>query len=293
MTMPSGPGPVVQRAILTSELQRLRLDCGATQDQVAAALDWSPSKLIRIEGGAVGVSTTDLRALLRQYGMQDGDPQIMRLTEIARDARQRGWWAVYKKDLAQPYLDFIGYEAGAAMIRSFQPLMIPGLLQTEEYANSVTVEFVPDHNQRDIVVEVRMQRQDLILGRDNPPQLHFVLDEAALRRRVGGQVDPVIMPRQLRSIIDLISRPNITIEIIPFSQGAHFGLMGEFTLLDFDDARLGDVLFLENAGGWDLTVADRDTRTTDYRIAFENLRQLAIPAEETGAFIEEIVESMG
>ncbi|MFC4912369.1 helix-turn-helix domain-containing protein [Actinomadura gamaensis] len=285
-------GPVVQRAILISELQRLRVERGETQDQVAAALDWSTSKLIRIEGGTVGVSTTDLQALLRHYGLPDGDEQVAVLTMIARGARQRGWWSLYRREMKPAYLQYIGYESGASIIRSFQTMMVPGLLQTEEYANALTIEFVSSRADRDVVVEVRMRRQEEIFARDDPPQLKVVVDEAVLRRRVGGQFDPGIMPRQLRHILDMLERPNVSVEVIPFSAGAHFGMMGEFTILEFDDARLSDVLFQENVGGSDLTVQDRDTRVTDYRAAFENLRQLALPAERTPAFVEDVIASM-
>ncbi|MER6814369.1 helix-turn-helix transcriptional regulator [Spirillospora sp. NPDC000708] len=289
MGVPSRPGPMVQRAILTSELQRLRQENGVTQEQVAAALDWSTSKLIRIEGGAVGVSTTDLHALLRHYGIQDGDAQVAKLTEIARDARQRGWWALYKNELAPEYLRYIGYENGASIIRSFQPLLVPGLLQTEEYANAVTIEFVPTPNQRDVVVEVRMRRQEEIFSQSEPPQVSMVVDEAALRRRVGGQVDPGVMPRQLRHLLAMIEKPYVSIEVIPFSKGAHFGMGGGFTVLEFADARVNDVLYLEQT---DVTVMDPDSRITAYRAAYENLRQLAVRPDETGRFIEEIIASM-
>ncbi|QKG18843.1 XRE family transcriptional regulator [Actinomadura verrucosospora] len=290
--MPFSPGPVVQRAILTSELQRLRQANGSTQEQVAGALDWSTSKLIRIEGGTVGVSTTDLHALLRFYGIQDGDPQIARLTEIARDARQRGWWTLYKNEVRPDYLKYIGYEAGASIIRSFQPLLVPGLLQTEEYANAVTIEFVSSQSQCDVVVEVRMRRQEEVFGRGDPPQVSMVMDEAVLRRRVGGQVDPGIMPRQLRHILDMIDKPHVSVEVIPFSKGAHFGMRGEFTVLEFGDPRVDDVLYLEPTGVTDLTIVEWDPRITDYRAAYENLRQLAMPPEAASAFIEEVIDSM-
>ncbi|ROO83008.1 helix-turn-helix protein [Actinocorallia herbida] len=293
MSMPSGPGPVVQRAILTSELQRLRQEHGSTQDQAASALDWSLSKLIRIEGGSVGVSTTDLHALLRYYGMPDGDPAIGRLTELARDGRQRGWWALYRNEISPAYTEFIGYEAGASTIRCLQPLAIPGLLQIEEYANALTIEFARTREQRDIIVEVRMQRQDQVLGRADPPLLHVVLDEAALRRHVGGQTDRGIMTRQLRHLVEMSAEPNIIIELIPFTQGAHFGMQGEFTILGFADSRLGDVLFIENARSSDTNVADRDTRITEYRVAFENLRRLTLPEDETVPFLEAVIADIG
>jgi transcriptional regulator with XRE-family HTH domain len=293
MAVPSDPGPVVQHAILTSELVRLRRERGDTQDQVAAALDWSPSKLIRIEGGTVGVSTTDLQALLRHYGIQDGDSRIQELINIAKEARRKGWWALYRKELDREYQKFIGYEAGASVIRSFNALTVPGLLQTEEYANALTIEFITDPSERDITVEVRLQRQDQILGRQDSPQLFLLIDEAALQRRVGGQVDPRVMPQQLEHIIGMLDEPNISIEIIPFGKGAHFGMKGPFTILEFSDIRIGEMLFLESADRAENTaVADRDFRIPEYRAAFENLRQIALPAEESIAFIREIIDSM-
>ncbi|WP_067827166.1 helix-turn-helix domain-containing protein [Actinomadura kijaniata] len=292
MTSAFEPGPVVQRAILISELQRLRLERGETQDQVAAALDWSTSKLIRIEGGTVGVSTTDLHALLRHYGIPEEEPEVAVLTKLARDARKRGWWSLYKSELSPAYQQYIGYESGALVIRSFQPMVVPGLLQTEDYANALTVEFVESRSYRDVVVEVRMRRQEEIFSRAEPPELKVVIDEAVLRRRVGGQVDPGIMPRQLRHMLQMLEHPYVTIEVIPFSAGAHFGMMGEFTILEFHDPRLNDVLFQENVGRSALTVMDRDTRITDYRAAFENLRQITVSPEDTPAFIEDIIVSM-
>ncbi|WP_051712423.1 helix-turn-helix domain-containing protein [Spirillospora albida] len=292
MSVPSGAGPVVLRAILTSELQRLRQERGATQDQVANALDWSTSKLIRIEGGAVGVSITDLHALLRFYGLGDGASEVAELTEIARGARKRGWWDLYKNDVPQDYLRYIGYEAGAATIRSVQPLVVPGLLQTEDYANAMTIEFVQSPPDRDIVVEVRIRRQEELFSRADQPQLHMVIDEAVLRRRVGGQRDPGIMPRQLSLLLEMLTRPNITIEVIPFSQGAHFGVLGGFTILEFADPRLTDVLYLERLTLSALPGADRDARIADYRAGYENLRKLVLPAEETAPFIEDVIASM-
>ncbi|WP_067485338.1 helix-turn-helix domain-containing protein [Actinomadura hibisca] len=292
MVGPSEYGPVVQRAILTSELQRLRTEKGLTQEQVAAALDWSTSKLIRIEGGTVGVSTTDLHALLRQYGIQDGDPRIATLTQVARDARRRGWWSLYRRETKPGYFQYIGYESGASVIRVFQALLVPGLLQTEEYANAVTVEVVPFPADREVVVEIRMRRQEELFTRSDPPRLMVLLDEAVLRRQVGGQTDRGVMPRQLRHLIEMADRPEVTIEVIPFTQGAHFGLMGEFILLEFADPRLYDVLHREQIGSTDLTVAERDTQVTDYRAAFENLRQLALPADESISFIEQVIDTM-
>jgi transcriptional regulator with XRE-family HTH domain len=286
--MASDPGPVVQRARLTAELQRIRRDAGKTQEEVARALDWSPSKLIRIEGGNVGISTTDLQALLRYCGISD-ETRILELSTLARGARGRGWWDPYKEDLGAPFSTYLGYELGASFVRSFSPLLVPGLLQTEEYARALTIEYRPAPV-AEAVIEARMLRQDKIFNREDLPQQHYVLDEAVVRRRVGGQRDPGIMPRQLAHLLELAHRPDITIELIPFEKGSHFGMKGEFTILGFETGPAG-VLFLENAQGPDLTVADSD-QIASYLEAFDHLRKLALTEPESSAFIEAASEQM-
>ncbi|GAB2801199.1 helix-turn-helix transcriptional regulator [Actinoallomurus bryophytorum] len=286
--MASDPGPVVQRARLTAELQRIRRDAGKTQEEVARALDWSPSKLIRIEGGNVGISTTDLQALLRYCGISD-ETRILELSALARGARGRGWWDPYKEDLGAPFSSYLGYELGASFVRSFSPLLVPGLLQTEEYARALTIEYVPGPV-AEAVIEARMLRQDKIFNREDLPQQHYVLDEAVIRRRVGGQRDPGIMPRQLIHLLELAQRPDITIELIPFERGSHFGMRGEFTILGFESGPAG-VLFLENAQGPDLTVADSD-QIASYLEAFDHLRQLALTEPESTTFIEAATDRM-
>jgi transcriptional regulator with XRE-family HTH domain len=292
--MASDPGPVVQRARLTAQLQSIRRDAGKTQEEVARALDWSPSKLIRIEGGNVSISTTDLQALLRHCGVTDA-ARIDELSALARGARARGWWDPYKDDLNDSaYSTYIGYEMGASAVRSFSSLLIPGLLQTDEYARALTIEFVPYAPAAEAVIEVRLRRQEEMFApeREDPPQQHYVLDEAVIRRRVGGQVDPGIMPHQLDSLLEFSNRSDVTIEVIPFEKGSHFGMRGEFTILGFQDGPEG-VLYLESARarGGDLTVADSD-QIASYLEAFEHLRQLALPVEESAAFIREAAEQM-
>ncbi|MEV0402714.1 helix-turn-helix transcriptional regulator [Actinoallomurus sp. NPDC050550] len=287
--MASDPGPVVQRSRLTAELQRIRRDAGKTQEEVARALDWSPSKLIRIEGGNVGISTTDLQALLRYCGVTD-ESRIRDLSKLARGARTRGWWDPYKADLDSAYATYLGYELGASSIRWFSPLLVPGLLQTEEYARALTIEYLPSAVAVEAVIEVRLLRQDKVFNREDRPQQHYVLDEAVIRRRVGGQRDPKIMPRQLARILEIARMPDVTIELIPFDKGSHFGLLGDFTLLGFDSGPAG-VLYLENARGGDLTVADSE-QIAAYLEAFDHLRQLALPEEESMAFIEAVAAQM-
>jgi transcriptional regulator with XRE-family HTH domain len=282
------PGPVVQRARLTAELQKLRRDAGKTQEEVARALDWSASKLIRIEGGAVRLSTTDLQALLRHYGVTDED-RISELSVLARGARERGWWDLYRDDLDDAYSTYLGYELGASFVRSFSPLLIPGLLQTEEYARSLTIEYAPAPV-AETLIEVRMQRQDKILNREDPPAQHYVIDEAVIRRRVGGQVDAGIMPRQLAHLAELARHPEITVELIPFSQGAHFGMRGEFTVLGFEGTAPAGVVYLENMQR-PVTVTDSE-EVASYLEAFDHLRQLTLREDETIRFINSVAQEM-
>jgi transcriptional regulator with XRE-family HTH domain len=290
--MASDPGPVIQRALLTAELQRIRRNAGKTQEEVARALEWSPSKLMRIEGGNSGISITDLQALLRCYGVTE-EARVEELSVLARGARARGWWAPYKDKLNAPaYSTYIGYEGGASIIRHSSPLFIPGLLQTEEYARALTIEFVPDDATLDTVVKIRLLRQDKVFNRDEPPEQHYVLDEAAIRRKVGVQHDNGIMPRQLDHLLNLAARPYMTVKLIPFEKGAYFGSLGEFVLLSFQHGPEG-VLFLESggAGGGDSTVTESDTIAT-YLEGFERLRKIALSAEESVNFIREVANEM-
>lgn len=287
----SDPGPVVQRALLTAELQKLRRECHKTQEQVAQALDWSASKLIRIEGGNVGISTTDLQALLRHYGVTDTG-RTEELETLARGARRRGWWAPFKNDLDQPYFTYIGYEAGASLVRCFEPMLVPGVLQTDEYAAALTIEYIPNSPALvDSVVDARLRRQEELLGREDPPMQEFILDEAVIRRRVGGQRDPGIMPRQLRHLLEATALPSCVVEVIPFDKGSHFGMRGPFTLLEFEIG-LDAVLYLESsrARGGEVTFDPGDVAT--YLEAFEHLRDLALSPEESIDFIRETADAM-
>ncbi|NLT54663.1 MAG: helix-turn-helix domain-containing protein [Actinomycetales bacterium] len=234
--------PSVHRRRLRSELRRARETAGFTQRDVARAMDWSLSKLIRIETGAVSITTNDLRALLGHYGIND-PIRVENLIEVARSSRERSWWSVYR-DIASPeYIAFLGYESSASIIRSFQPLLVPGLLQTEGYANELFrhIRGPKDPKRIDALVSLRMERQE-ILVRPDPPELHFIMDEAVIRRMVGG---PEIMLRQLSHIRDMLEQPNITIRIVPFSSGMYRSLRVPYVIFEFSDPEDEAVLYLE------------------------------------------------
>src|SRR6266508_236354 len=172
----------VQRRRLRTELRRARSSAGFTQRDVAEAMDWSLSKLNRIESGLVGISTTDLKALLQHYGIVD-PAEVDRFLSLARAGKeQRAWWAAYKEATSQQYLTFLGYESSAALIQMFQPLLIPGLLQEEEYARAVLRAYGGSATDKRVEewVELRLRRQEELVERPAPPEMVFVLDEAVL-----------------------------------------------------------------------------------------------------------------
>jgi transcriptional regulator with XRE-family HTH domain len=241
---PAGPDPTVHRRRLRNELRKTREGGGKTQRDVAAAMDWSQSKLIRIETGAVNISTNDLRALLAHYEV---DPaRINTLVDLARAARDVPRWNLYR-DVASPeYIAFLGYESSASIIRNFEPLLMPGLLQTEEYAREVITAVEYNNPQNiDALVDLRMQRQETLV-RQPPPEMHFILDEAVIRRVVGG---PDVTRRQLRHLREVANDPSVTLRIVPFTEGMYPRLRVPYVLFEFPDPEDEDVLYLENPLG--------------------------------------------
>jgi hypothetical protein len=203
-------------------------------------MDWSLSKLIRIETGQVSITTNDLRALLAHYDIAD-ETRVRELIDSGRASRERSWWSSYKEVAAPEYLTFLGYESSATYLRNFEPLVVPGLLQTEDYAREV-ITGVPHAS---ALVELRMERQELIV-RDDGPRMYFMLDEAVIRRVVGG---PDVMHHQLRQLIELNKRPNIEIFVVPFSEGLHPLWRTPMIHFEFAGADDEDVLYIENPLG--------------------------------------------
>lgn len=287
--MANDQGPVVQSALLRNELIRLRKESGLTQEQVARSLDWSPSKLIRVEGGRSAITKVDLDALLTKYGVTSESSRD-RLQELNRGARERPWWASYRNDMSAAYFGYVGYEAGAAIIRSFQTGFVPGLLQTPEYAEAQTSHSI-DAVKLGMIVKLRLQRQAEMLKRSKPPRQYYVIDEAVIRRHVGIKKDPGIMPAQLRHIADVAAAGELaTVRVVPFSAGAHVGLSGPFTLLEFEGG-LGDVLYLEGGRAADLMSGD-DPRIAEYADDFEDLQENALSVSESVELIRAVADEM-
>lgn len=281
-----GPDPTIHRRRLRSELRKAREAAGLAQRDVARAMDWSLSKLLRIETGSVSITTNDLKALLTHYGILD-QSRVEGLLEIARSAREKSPWNIYK-DLGSPeFVAYLAYESAASVIRSFEPLLVPGLLQTEEYAYEVLREIRgPDKRTVDRLVDLRMDRQEL-LGRAESLSLHFIMDEAVIHRAVGG---PDAMRRQLRHIKEVAEQPHINVRIVPFSRGIYPRLRVPYVLFEFSDPENEDVLFIENPQG-DMIIREASPEDEDeanpvsYVEVFFQLEQLA-RREEAGVLID-------
>lgn len=289
--MATDQGPVVQSAILRGELVRLRKRNKLTQEQVANVLEWSPSKLIRVEGGRSAITKVDLDALLTRYDVTSyGERE--RLQDLNRGARSAGWWNSYRNDISAPYLNYVGYEAGATFIRQFPGTVVPGLLQTAAYAEALTVNAV-EAIEVAPVVKLRLRRQSELAQRSQPPHQHYVLDEAVIRRHIGIDIDPAIMPNQLRHLADQAAADErmITIRVIPFKAGAHGGLSGAFTLLEFD-GDLPDLLYLDPGQGERATIIPDTALVSEYAATFESLHGLALNEDDSIEFIRTAAEDM-
>jgi hypothetical protein len=237
-------------------------------------MGWSESKLSRIETAATTVRDSDLDRLLDLYAVPARERS--RLATLAGQGRHRGWWEAYGDVLPTAYEALISFESEAASISVYEAQLVPGLLQTAEYANAVTEadrlhEDPEDIGQR---VAVRMARQ-AVLGRNPPPQFRVVLDEAVLRRPIGG-VD--VLRRQLLRLVEAGDRPSVTVQVLPFSIGAHRGLSGSFNLLDFPSGDEHSLVYCEGMTGGVLRSKPEEVRS--YRASFEALRAVALnPAE--------------
>ncbi len=281
------PSPAVTRRRLRTELRRARLEAGLTQEHVAGVMDWSLSKLIRIENGSVSISTNDLKALVQYYKITD-DKRIAELLALARASRERSWWSTYR-DISKQLAQLIEYESAAYISRHYQDLVIPGLLQTTEYMRTSTRQLAPDMpaSQVDTVVEVRLKRQELV-KRAETPLLFFVLDEAVIRRMVG---DRDVMRRQLQQLVEAADMPNITVEIVPFTAGLVPGLQAPFVIHEFSDAADDELLYLESPRG-DVLNRDNPDEILRYREDFERLRRASLGPQGTIDFLREVIAGL-
>ncbi len=261
--------PTVRLRRLAAELRSLRKDSGLTREEVVERTGINVATLYRIEHARVRPQTRTLRALLDLYGV---DPeQQAGLAALLRDARQRGWLHAYQAELPEHYTTYIGFEGEAHSVWNYESLFIPGLLQTEDYARAVIRGVLPFASRDEVErrVEARMQRQAVLSG-GNPLNLWSIVDEAALRREVGGTE---VMRAQLRHLAGAIELPHITFQVIPFNVGAHAGMLGSFVLMQFADAAIPDVIYIDSMAGDLFLEEESDVRR--YTLMFEHLRAVA------------------
>jgi transcriptional regulator with XRE-family HTH domain len=235
-------GPTVLRIVLGGQLRRLRETQGITREAAGYVIRSSASKISRLELGRVSVKSRDLADLLALYGVT-GEQERADVLALAREAARPGWWHQYGEILPDWFEFYIGLEAAASRIRCYEVQFVPGLLQTEDYARAVIRSGFPAAAAADIErrVSLRMKRQQL-LARDDGPKVWVVVDETALRRRIGG---PGVMETQLDRLIELAAHPSVTLHVVPLSAGYHAAAAGAFSILRFAPPELPDVVYLE------------------------------------------------
>jgi transcriptional regulator with XRE-family HTH domain len=278
--------PTVRRRRLALELRRLREAAKLTCEEVADHLECSASKISRVETGRVSVSPRDVRDMLELYGVAVAQRES--LVQLARDSRQKGWWHAFSDSMQPQFATYVGLESAASEIRIYEVSLIPELLQTEDYARAVIRSGMMSSPSDDIdrQVALRMARQPAITRAD-PPKVWAVLDEAALRRQVGG---PGLMRLQLEHLLAQASLPNVAVQVIPFGGGAHPAMGRPFIILVFPERVDTDVVYLE-----DLTSAlyVEDVAEVDrYNVFFNHLRATALSFDDSSALITSVLKEM-
>jgi len=298
--VPDVRSPTLRRRELGARLRSMRLKHEFTVEQVADQLLCSPSKVSRMETGQRAATLRDVRDLCRIYGVTD-QAEIARLMDLAREGKQQAWWQPYDLDYFATYVDL---EQAAARLSYYHTTVVPGLLQTVDYARAMfawslptaqsaghfaehpherhdnLIEYTPER--RDQLIDVRLTRQRQLLTRDPAPDLAAVIDEAVLHRMVGG---PSIMAAQLRHLVEASTMPNLTLQVLPFGAGAHPAMDNIFTILEFGEGA-PTVVYVEGLMGW--LYLEREQEVTRYGQVLEHLRSMALSQKETIGLIREI-----
>ncbi|GHI62508.1 transcriptional regulator [Streptomyces asoensis] len=276
---------MVRRMLLGSQLRRLREARGITREAAGYSIRASESKISRMELGRVSFKTRDVEDLLTLYGIMD-DTERQALVGLAREANVAGWWHSYSDVLPNWFPTYVGLEGAAALIRAYEVQFVHGLLQTEAYAHAVVSRGMKGANAADIDrrVALRLERQKYLVA-ENAPDVHIVLDEAALRRPYG---DREVMRGQLQHLIEISERPNVRLQVMPFSFGGHSGESGAFTILSFPESDLQDVVYLEQ-----LTSAlylDKREDVAQYENALKELQQDSPGPDESRDLLRGLIQ---
>jgi DNA-binding XRE family transcriptional regulator len=275
--------PTVRRRRLGQELRRLREMKGMTAEEVAERLLVSQSKISRLENGRRSISQRDVRDLCGVYEVED-HRIVDSLMQMAKDSRQQGWWHAFG-DI--PYSVYIGLETDAASLRVYEPQVVPGLLQTRQYAEALIAGALPESGTTDVEkrVSVRVRRQERLNDAEHPLRLWVVIDEAALRRLVG---DKQLMREQLEHLVELSQLPHVTVQVLPFEMGAHPGINGQYAILEFPDTSDSSVVYIEGVTS-DLYL-EKANDVQKYSVMYEHLRAQALNVDHTRQFIADIAK---
>jgi hypothetical protein len=276
-------GPTVKRLVLGGHLRRLREKSRISAEQAAEAIRGSHSKISRMEHGRVGFKQRDVSDLLTLYGVTDSEERAA-LLSLTQEANTPGWWHAYSDVLPSWVEAYVGLEAAATVLRTYEVQFVPGLLQTEEYARAlIRLGTAVSDSEVERRTELRVSRQEILRG-PNPPQLWAVVDEGALRRPVGSRD---VVRRQLEHLIAMAEHPAITLQILPFTAGPHSAMGGPFTILRFAEPDLHDVVYIEQ-----LTSAlylDKPSEVDSYLEVMEQLCLQAEPAGNTAKQLSQIL----
>jgi transcriptional regulator with XRE-family HTH domain len=276
-------GPTVRRRRLGAELRRLREAHSLKLEEVAEQLGLAPSTLSRIETGKAPTKSAYLTAMLGMYGVDDPGARKV-LVDMAREGHRKGWWSIYDDVLPSGFDIYVGLEAEACGLRSYETDVVHGLLQTTDYALAVLRELRPRDSDEQIrrVVDLRMQRQRL-LDQDPPLDLWLILDEGAIRRNIGGTA---VMRPQLEHLIQASRWSNVTLQVLAFGSGAHAGLTGPFSILEFPERSDEDVAYTESVGGMIYMEKDREVRLCAE--AFDRMRAAALSPAASVELIQQV-----
>jgi transcriptional regulator with XRE-family HTH domain len=285
--LPRKESPVVLQKRLLAELRQTRDGLGLSQQAVAEAMDWSVSKLIRIEKGENKISVTDVQALLFHYGVRD-DARVAEMVGMTRAIRQSktAWMEKYRGSFTEQFAKFVELETAAIRIRQSQLNVVSGLLQTPDYAHALVKSFGKADDVVERGVEIRMHRQS-VLDPDGP-EIFIILDESVLHRVIGNEG---VLRRQLQRIKDVAALDHVKIQIVPFSAGVHPAMKGSFSILEFSEGEEDFALLLEHPSRDELMTSGPELK--EYLNHFLQLEAFALPAEDTPKVIDRRLAELG
>jgi hypothetical protein len=274
--------------LLGAQLRRLRTEAGISREDAGEAIRASAWKIHRLENGQVGYKDRDIADLVAFYGVTD-PVEVATFITMAREANMPGWWNAYRDLLPQWFRAYVDLEAVAAQIRTYQGQLVPGLLQTEAYMRALMRGTLRDRRPEEIDRRVRLRlRRQRLLTQDGGPQLWAVMDEAALRRPVGGKK---VLRAQIERLIEATTLPRVSLQVLPFSAGAHAAMVGAFSILRFADQDLPDVVYLEHVTN--AMYLDKPEDVEEYAHIMSSVGVHGAPPEQTAEILTELLHGLG